>query len=139
MTVTPITKKKYPAGTHPNSLAALTATWDSDKAREAQLKSAASRSANSQKRNNMKARLKLLKSMEEELRADKVDSVDVLRLIAYEKMEEGDMDAAIEIFKSIAEFKKPKLARVESKVEEIKAESLTDEELMARIKEALKE
>lgn len=134
-----MTTKKYPAGTHPNSLAALTATWDSDKAREAQLKSCAARSENARRRNDMKARLKMLKSMEEELRADKVDSVDVLRLIAYEKMEDGDMDTAIEIFKSIAEFEKPKLARIESKVEEIKTDSLTDEELMARIKAALSE
>lgn len=134
-----MTTKKYPAGTHPNSLAALTATWDSDKAREAQLKSSAARSENARRRNDMKARLKMLKSMEEELRADKVDSVDVLRLIAYEKMEDGDMDTAIEIFKSIAEFEKPKLARIESKVEEIRADSLTDEELMARIKAALSE
>lgn len=134
-----MTTKKYPAGTHPNSLAALTATWDSDKAREAQLKSSAARSENARRRNDMKARLKMLKSMEEELRADKVDSVDVLRLIAYEKMEDGDMDTAIEIFKSIAEFEKPKLARIESKVEEIKTDSLTDEELMARIKAALSE
>lgn len=134
-----MTTKKYPAGTHPNSLAALTATWDSDKAREAQLKSSAARSENARRRNDMKARLKMLKSMEEELRADKVDSVDVLRLIAYEKMEDGDMDTAIEIFKSIAEFEKPKLARIESKVEEIRTDSLTDEELMARIKAALSE
>jgi hypothetical protein len=49
------------------------------------------------------------------------------------------MDTAIEIFKSIAEFEKPKLARIESKIEEIKADTLTDEELMERIKSALKD
>lgn len=124
MTVTPITKKKYPAGTHPNSLAALTATWDSDKAREAQLKSAASRSANSQKRNDMKARLKLLKSMEEELRADKVDSVDVLRLIAYEKMEEGDMDAAIEILNQLQSLKSLSLLALKAKLKRLKLNHL---------------
>lgn len=131
--------KKYPQGHHPNSLAALTSTWDSEKARKAQKKSCEARSANAARRHEIRAKLKLLKSMEEELREDKLDSVDVLRLIAYEKMEDGDMDTAIEIFKSIAEFEKPKLARIESKVEEIKADSLTDEELMARIKDALRE
>lgn len=133
------TPKKYPAGTHPNSLAALTSTWDSDKARDAQLKSAKARTENANRRNEIRAKLKLLKSMEEELREDKLDSVDVLRLIAYDKMEDGDMDTAIEIFKSIAEFEKPKLARIESKIEEIKADTLTDEELMERIKSALKD
>ena len=133
------TPKRYPAGTHPNSLAALTSTWDSDKASDAQLKSAKSRTENANRRNEIRAKLKLLKSMEEELREDKLDSVDVLRLIAYDKMEDGDMDTAIEIFKSIAEFEKPKLARIESKIEEIKADTLTDEELMERIKSALKD
>jgi len=130
--------KTYPRGSHPNSLAALTSTWDSDKAREAQLKSAKSRTENANRRNEIRAKLKMLKEMEAELREDKLDSVDVLRLIAYEKMDEGDMDTAIEIFKSIAEFEKPKLARIESKVEEIKADAMSDEELMERIKNALK-
>jgi len=126
--------KKYPSGLHPNSLKNLTQTWDSESAKEAQLKGAKARSENARKRNEIKEKLKMLKQMEKELAEDKMDSVEVLRLIAYEKLEEGDTDSAVEIFKSIAEFEKPKLARVESKVEEVKTDDLSDEELMARLR-----
>ena len=77
--------------------------------------------------------------MQDELKDDHIDSVEVLRLIAYEKMEEGDMDSAVEIFKTLAEFERPKLARVESKVEEVKADELSDEELQAKLKQMLDE
>ena len=132
-------KKKYPCGTHPNSLKNLTATWNSETARASQLKSAAKRSENARKRNEIREKLKLLKSMQDELKDDHIDSVEVLRLIAYEKMEEGDMDSAVEIFKTLAEFERPKLARVESKVEEVKADELSDEELQAKLKQMLDE
>ena len=129
-------KIKYPSGKHPNSLAALTSPpWNSETAKEAQLLGAKKRSENARKRNEIKEKLKMLKQMEKELQEDKIDSVEVLRLIAYEKLEEGDSDAAVEIFKSIAEFEKPKLARVESRVEEVKTDDMTDEELHARLVE----
>ena len=131
--------KKYPAGTHPNSLKNLTAAWDSETARAAQLRGAKKRTENAQKRKEIKEKLKLLKSMQDELKEDHIDSVEVLRLIAYEKMEEGDMDSAVEIFKTLAEFERPKLARVESKVEEVKADELTDEELQERLKQMLED
>lgn len=132
-------QKKMRPGTHPNSLKNLTATWDSESARASQLKSAAKRSENARKRNEIREKLKLLKSMQDELKEDHIDSVEVLRLIAYEKMEEGDMDSAVEIFKTLAEFERPKLARVESKVEEVKADELSDEELQAKLKQMLEE
>jgi len=135
-----MTDKKYPAGTHPNSLKNLTHTWNTpEKARAAQLLGAKKKSENAKKRNEIKEKLKMLKQMETELSEDKIDSVEVLRLIAYEKLEEGDTDSAVEIFKSIAEFEKPKLARVESKVHEIKTDDMTDEELEAKLKDMLKE
>ena len=62
---------------------------------------------------------------------------EVLRIIAHQKLEDGDTDGAVDIFKSIAEYEKPKLARVESKVEEVKADELTDEELNAKLEELL--
>ena len=131
--------KKFPAGQHPNSLKNLTQAWDSESAKAAQLKGAKVRTENARKRKEIKEKLKMLKQMESELKDDHIDSVEVLRLIAYEKMEEGDMDSAVEIFKTLAEFERPKLARVESKVEEVKADELSDEELQAKLKEMLKD
>ena len=81
--------------------------------------------------------MKQWKEMQEELANDKLDSVEVLRIIAHQKLEDGDTDGAVDIFKSIAEYEKPKLARVESKVEEVKADELTDEELNAKLEELL--
>ena len=129
--------KKYPNGKHPNSLKNLVRAWDSESAKEAQLKGAKARSANAKLRNELKASMKQWKEMQEELANDKLDSVEVLRIIAHQKLEDGDTDGAVDIFKSIAEYEKPKLARVESKVEEIKADELTDEELNAKLNELL--
>ena len=43
--------KKYPNGKHPNSLKNLVRAWDSESAKEAQLKGAKARSANAKLRN----------------------------------------------------------------------------------------
>ena len=72
--------------------------------------------------------------MQEDLADSKVDSVEILRMLAFQKLDEGDNDGAVDIFKSIAEFEKPKLARVESKVEEVKTDDLSDEELNEMLK-----
>ena len=130
--------KKYPNGKHPNSLKNLVRAWDSESAKEAQLKGAAARSANAKLRNELKASMKQWKDMQDELSQNKLDSVEVLRIIAHQKLEDGDTDGAVDIFKSIAEYEKPKLARIESKVEEVKADELSDEELDEKLKELLK-
>ena len=130
--------KKYPNGKHPNSLKNLVRAWDSESAKEAQLKGAAARSANAKLRNELKASMKQWKEMQEDLSQNKLDSVEVLRIIAHQKLEDGDTDGAVDIFKSIAEYEKPKLARIESKVEEVKADELSDEELDEKLKELLK-
>ena len=130
--------KKYPNGKHPNSLKNLVRAWDSESAKEAQLKGAKARSANAKLRNELKASMKQWKEMQEDLSQNKLDSVEVLRIIAHQKLEDGDTDGAVDIFKSIAEYEKPKLARIESKVEEVKADELSDEELDEKLKELLK-
>ncbi len=133
-----MTDKKYPNGKHPNSLKNLVRAWDSESAKEAQLKGAKARSANAKLRNELKASMKQWKDMQDELSQNKLDSVEVLRIIAHQKLEDGDTDGAVDIFKSIAEYEKPKLARIESKVEEVKADELSDEELNAKLEELLK-
>ena len=130
--------KKYPNGKHPNSLKNLVRAWDSESAKEAQLKGAKARSANAKLRNELKASMKQWKEMQEDLSQNKLDSVEVLRIIAHQKLEDGDTDGAVDIFKSFAEYEKPKLARIESKVEEVKADELSDEELNAKLEELLK-
>ena len=119
---------------HPNSLANLQTAWNSDTAKEAQLLGAKKRSANALLRKQLKADMKMWKEMQEDLADSKVDSVEILRMLAFQKLDEGDNDGAVDIFKSIAEFEKPKLARVESKVEEVKTDDLSDEELNEMLK-----
>ena len=119
---------------HPNSLANLKSAWNSDTAREAQLLGAKKRTANALLRKQLKADMKMWKEMQEDLAESKVDSVEILRMLAFQKLDEGDNDGAVDIFKAIAEFEKPKLARVESKVEEVKTDDLSDEELNEMLK-----
>ena len=124
---------------HPNSLKNLKAAWNSETAKEAQLLGAKKRSLNAQLRKEMKLNMQMWKEMQEELAEDKIDSVEVLRMLAFKKLDEGDEDGAIDILKSIAEFEKPKLARIESKVEEVKTDDLSDDELNELLKDALKQ
>ena len=119
---------------HPNSLANLTSAWDKDTAREAQLLGAAKRSANAKARNALKLSLESWKQLREEVSED-FSSVELLRVIAMQKIEEGDIDAGVEILKSIAEFERPKLQRVEQKVEEVNASDMSDEEIEKALKE----
>ena len=127
-------KKTYPAGKHPNSLAALGSAWNSETAKEAQLLGAKKRSLNAQLRKEMKLSMQMWKEMQDELAESRIDSVEILRMLAYKKLDEGDEDGAVDILKSIAEYEKPKLARVENKVEEVDASDMSDEELMERLK-----
>ena len=118
---------------HPNSLANLGYAWNSETAKEAQLKGAVARKANRIAREQLKLSLNSWKELKSEVQED-FSSVELLRVIAMQKLEEGDMDAAVEILKSIAEFERPKLQRVEQKVEEVGADTMSDEELEAALK-----
>ena len=128
--------KKVKKPPHPNSLAALTHAWDSESAK------AASKLA-VEKKKQLKLEREALQRKAQELAelmkivGDDFDSVKMLRALAVQKMEEGDVDTAIDIFKNIAEFEKPKLARIEQKVEEVTTDELSDEELEAKLKDLM--
>ena len=122
---------------HPNSLANLGYAWNSETAKEAQLKGAAARKANRIARDQLKLSLTAWNALRKEVNED-FSSVELLRIIAMQKLDEGDIDSGVEILKSIAEFEKPKLARVEQKVEEVTTDTLSDEELDKLLKEAAK-
>ena len=122
---------------HPNSLANLGYAWNSETAKEAQLKGAAARKANRIARDQLKLSLTAWNALRKEVNED-FSSVELLRIIAMQKLDEGDVDGGVEILKSIAEFEKPKLQRVEQKVEDITTDQLSDEELEKLLEEATK-
>ena len=126
------------AGTHPNSLKNLKPAWTACDAREAQKAGVAKRKANKLARETLKMSIESWKGLQDEIKEDGISAVDLLKVLMHQKLEEGDTDTAIDIAKSVAEFEQPKLARVESKVEEVKSTDLTDEELDARLKELMK-
>lgn len=123
---------------HPNSLRNLTGAWDSGSAKEAQLLGAAKKKANRLAREQLKLSLNSWKELREEL-SDDFSSVELLRVLAMQKLEEGDVDAGVEILKSIAEFEQPKLQRIDQKIEEVDASELSDEELEAALKQISEE
>ena len=130
--------KKVEHGMHPNSLANLKPTWTSDSARESQKASVASRKINKEARDKLKISLVAWKELQNEMKDGSVSSVDMLKVMMFQKLNDGDDDTAIDIMKTLAEFERPKLARIESKVEEVKADDLTEAELDARIETAYK-
>lgn len=123
---------------HPNSLANLAPVFDSQKAREAQRKSVASRKANKEARERLRltaAELKL--DIKELMEENNVSALDVLRISMLKAVSNNDMDQAIDIAKSIAEFETPKLGRIEQTNIEVKTDDLTDEELDAKLKQLM--
>ena len=121
------------AGTHPNSLKNLKPAWTAVDAREAQKLGVAKRKANKLAREQLKMSLESWKGLQDELKQDGVSAVDLLKVMMMQKLDDGDHDTAIDIMKTLAEFERPKLARIESKVEEVKTNTMSDEELDARL------
>ena len=111
--------KKSLKNLHPN--------WTTESAREAQKKGVATRNANKEAREAAKmsmAEWKLYKT-------DVLDSNDMIKAVAKD-----DLDTALEIAKTLAEFEAPKLARIDQTNVELSAEDLSDEELQELLDEA---
>lgn len=125
-------------GTHPNSLANLAPAFDSELARHAQKKSVAARKANKEARERLKLTAAELKMDVEDLMAENnVSALDVLRLSMVKALANDDIDQAVDIAKSIAEFETPKLGRVEQTNIEVKTNELSDEELNDKLKQLM--
>lgn len=125
---------------HPNSLAnlKLAPVFDADNAREAQAKSVIARKANAEARKRLQLTAQELKMDVKELMAEhQVSALDVLRLAMIKAISNDDIDQAVDIAKSIAEFETPKLGRVEQTNIEVKAEDMSDEELNKKLKELM--
>ena len=128
-----------PQGTHPNSLVNLKPGWTSETAKEAQKRGVAARKANKEARAKLKMNMEQWKAYKTEV-LDEVNlsAIDTLRILMMKALDADDLDTAADLAKSIAEFEQPKLARVESRIEEVGAEHMSDEELNQRIRDALK-
>ena len=130
-------KKKSKQGTHPNSLANLTAKpnfTDPEKARAAQQKGLETRRKNKKKREMLmevfKDRNHNLAKMKDVI--DGFDPIAEMSLIAMERLEAGDDDTAIDLLKTLAEYKKPKLSRQEVKQEVVNYDAMP-RELLAQL------
>ena len=125
-----------PRGEHPNSLKNLTGTWTTESARAAQKNSVIARKANKEARERLAvtaAELKL--DIDAVMEENDVSAIGVLKIAMIKAIEADDFDTAADLAKTLAEFEKPKLARVESTVEDVSAADMTDEELEAKLKE----
>ena len=123
---------------HPKSLANLAAPWTSEQARKGQVNSVIARKQNKEARDKLKMTASQWSAYKNDvLSTVEVSSLDILKILMFKALEDGEMESAADLAKSIAEFETPKLARVESVVEDVKADDLSDEELNARIKELM--
>ena len=117
----------------------LAKVFDSDLARQAEKKSVESRKINKEARERLRLTANELKTDIKDLMAENsVTALDVLRLSMIKAYQNNDIDQAIDIAKSIAEFETPKLGRIEQTNIEVTAEDMTDEELERRLKDLLK-
>jgi len=123
---------------HPNSLKNLAPPFkgDPDRARELQKLGVAKRKANKEARMKLQlAAAELKMDVDAVMEENEVSAIGVLKLAMVKAIDQNDFDTAADLAKSLAEFERPKLARVESKIEEVKTEDLTDEELDAKLKQ----
>ena len=125
---------------NPKSLANLRPNWDSETANAAREKGLETRRANKAAREAMKMSMAEYKKWKTEvIESADVSAIDLLRIQMFKYFEEGDVDSAVDIAKSIAEFEQPKLARVDQTNHEVGNEDLSEEELDAKIRKLLKE
>ncbi len=110
--------------------------WTSDSAREAQKNSVIARKANAEARAALKLTAVEFAKYKEDLKDVEISAEAMLKVLMMKAFENDDLDTAADLAKSLVEFEKPKLARVDQINTEITAEDLTDEELEARIKAA---
>ena len=125
---------------HPNSLANLRPTWDKESANEAREKGLEVRRANKEAREKMKMTVAEWKKWKEDVvEGNEFGALDLLRIQMLKFFEEGDVDSAVDIAKTLAEFEQPKLARVDQTNTELSHEDLSDEDLDERIRKLLSE
>ena len=120
----------------PQSLANLAPGFTKENAREMQARAVASRKANKEARERLQLTAAELKmDVEAVMEENDVSAIGVLKLAMVKAIQNNDFDQAADLAKTLAEFEKPKLARIESKVEEVRTDELSDEELDAKLRE----
>ena len=124
---------------NPKSLKNLRPMWDKESANAAREKGLETRRANKELREALKMTAAEIKLTAQALSEAGVGAVDRLRVIAAKYEEQGDIDSAVDIYKSIAEFEAPKLARVDQTTTEVGIEDLSEDELNEKIRRLLKE
>ena len=125
---------------HPNSLKNLKPAWTTESARKAQENSVIARKANAEAREQLKLSVKEWEKYKTEvLDETNVSSIDILKILMMKALEDDDFDTAADLAKSLAEFEKPKLARVDQTVTERGADELTDEELHEKLMKLIAE
>ena len=114
---------------HPNSLKNLRPLFTPENAKEYQLKAAASRKANTEARQALKMSAQEFSKYKEELREVDISAETMLKVLMMQAYDRDDLDTAADLAKSLVEFEKPKLARVDQTTTDLSAEEMTDEEL----------
>lgn len=122
-------------GKHPNSLKNLKPIRDSEKAREMQQKSAASRKAKNVLAKQINRSIKDWNKMKEKLdMSDAPSALDFLKFRMIQLMDEGKYTEAQDLAKELVEFETPKLSRVDQTNKNIDVSEMSDEELEQELK-----
>ena len=121
-------------GKHPNSLKNLKPIRDPEKAREMQLKSAASRKARNVMAKKLNKSIAEWNKMKDKLNRESAPSaLDFLKYRMLELMEEGKMMEAQELAKELVEYETPKLSRVDQTNKNYDMSDISNEDLDAEL------
>lgn len=125
---------EYEHGKNPNSLKNLKPIRDTEKAKEMQLKSAASRKANRAVAKRLNKSIKDWNRMKDQLEMHNAPSaLEFLRFRMFELISEGKMVEAQDLAKELVEFETPKLSRVDQTNHNYNMTDMSDEELEAEL------
>ena len=120
-------------GQHPNSLRALGTPWNSETAEAARLKGLETRRRNKEAREAMSMSAAEWKKWKNDVvDTAEITAIDLIRIQMFKFMQEGEVDSAMDLAKTLAEFEMPKLARVDQTVEDVTGK-MSDEEVDQRI------
>ena len=122
-------------GFNPKSLQNLAPSFTKDNAKEMQLKSAASRKASSDARQALKMSMGDWKKYKEDvLDHVEMNSLDVLKILMFKALDNEYFDTASDLAGKVAEYEQPKLQRRELQIEELGADTLSDDELDRKLR-----
>jgi hypothetical protein len=120
-------------GNAPQSMQNLKPYYSTERARAMQKKSVEARMKNKELREAMSLTVKEWKVMGTDILNELPPAIDIIKLRMIQHMQADELDEAVELAKTLAEYEQPKLQRIDGITGSFDANGMSDEELEAKL------